>query len=1130
MSIAPLDIYRAAVERELRTGQAKEHAYRPALKTLLETLGTSLSIPVIAINDPKHIVCGAPDFNVARETPHGPLTLGYVEAKDVGVALDQVERGEQMGRYRLALDNLILTDYLEFRWYVDGAPRATARLATVGSKGLVPWADGPEQVEALLRSFLERTAPQISSPQDLAERLARMTHMIRDLIVEDFAHNTAADLLRELRQGFAQVLLPDLTVASFADMFAQTLAYGLFAARVNHRGTAPFSRRGAAAEIPRTNPFLRRLFDAITGVDLDDEPFAGFVDDLAALLAHTDIAAVLADFGKSTRQDDPVVHFYETFLAAYDPKLRAARGVYYTPEPVVSYIVRSVDEALQSHFGCPEGLADTSTVTYTHKDLAGHEQVKHSPRVLLLDPATGTATFLYAVVEHIREQFRQRNSAGMWSAYVRDGLLPRLFGFELLMAPYAVAHLKLALQLAAFDLPEEQRRVWAYDFSGSERLGVFLTNSLEEAITQSDLLMGSYISQEANAAAEIKRDRPIMVVLGNPPYSGHSANKGEWITSLVRDYYTVDGRPLGERNPKWLQDDYVKFLRFGQWRIERSGSGILAFITNHGYLDNPTFRGMRQQLLTTFTDIYLLNLHGNSKKRERPPNGGADENVFDIQQGVAIGIFIKERGKAGPARVHHADLWGPRADKYAWLEEHSMEQTTWSTLAPQAPLYLFIPQDVDLREEYERGWKITDAMPVNVLGFQSHRDHFAVAFDDDTLHQRIAHLRGTAHTDDELHSLYEVQDNRDWKLATARTQLRSDSQWESHFIRCLYRPFDRRSSYFSNIVIDRPRTELVQHLLRPNLSLNAMRQTKAATWRHALVADTPTPAVFLEIKDGSNAFPLYLYPLGETWSRAAILERELQALRKSVHAGRVAAKDYSDQEEGTRRRIKALCKEEHYARWPNLALDFIEEVSRRAGLSFVPDGASNLDTTWGPDDIFHYIYAVLYAPAYRGRYLDFLKSDFPRVPLTSDPVLFRLLVGKGKELVALHLLKAPPSGSSLIGYPVAGSDVVDPGYPRYSAPGQPAPGSDTPVEQGRVYINSAKAGAGAAQYFDGVPPDVWEFEVGGYQVCEKWLKDRRGRTLTLADLRHYQEIVAALQGTIRLMDEIDDAIAVWPLA
>ncbi len=1144
MTASPIDAYRQQIQRELQAGNATEHTHRPALKTLVESLATQ----VTATNEPKHVECGAPDFVISRKAAHGPVTLGYIEAKDVGKDLGEIERSDQLKRYLHALPNLILTDYLEFRWYVDGEHRQTALLARVGKGGkLAPEKNGAEAVPDLLTAFLSREAEPINDPKTLALRMARLTHFIRDMIVTAFEKESASATLRDLHGAFEKALIPDLPIPQFADMFAQTLTYGLFAARCNHHGPpGSFKRLGAASEIPKTNPFLRQLFETITGTALDEEPFVGFVDDLAQLLADTDIDAVLVDFGKRTARQDPVVHFYETFLAAYDPKLREARGVYYTPVPVVSYLVRSVDYLLKTRFGCANGLADTATVEYEREEENGGKLRKvkaTSPRVLILDPACGTGTFLYAVIDHIRDEFMRQGNAGMWSGYVRNHLLPRIFGFELLMAPYAVAHFKLGMQLAAHDLAPAQREKWAYDFSGGERLGIFLTNTLEEAIKKSELLLGKYIANEANAAVAIKREYPIMVVLGNPPYSGHSANRSEieihlkpgdsykvvsggplpehrvtkvvtaktaktirertFIGHLIQDYYFVDGQPLGEKNPKWLQDDYVKFIRWGQWRIERTGAGILAFITNHGYLDNPTFRGMRQSLMNLFTDIYLLNLHGNSKKKEKCPDGSPDENVFDIQQGVTLGIFVKESGKTGPAKVFHGDLWGVREGKYQRLFETDVVTTEWTELDPQSPLYLFIPQEKGLKAEYEEGWKIAHAMPVNVLGFQSHRDHFAVDFDEAVLRGRIEDLRRETKSDEELRTLYKLSDNRDWQLTVARKQVRGDKEWEQHLIECLYRPFDWRPCYFSTVAMDYPRRELLDHVARKeNLCLNTMRQTKMPQWQHAVVSDSPAPAVYVEVKDGSNLFPLYLYPKREE-TEGGQTELEVQTTHWPT------GKD---------------------GRTPNLNPEFIANLEKRLGLSFVSDSKGDLKKTFGPEDVFDYIYAVFHSPTYRTRYAEFLKSNFPRVPLTSDVKLFRSLCGLGAELVALHLLESPKLEKPIARYPVKGGNLVDKGFPKYLAPGLPEPGTGKPLKEGRVYVNKGDPQSGAAgQYFEGVPPELWNFHIGGYQVCEKWLKDRRGRTLTYQDLEHYCKVVTALSETIRLMAEIDAAIRKWPV-
>lgn len=522
-----LQDYLRAVQREYASNQATEHSYRPALKALLERIGPD----VAAINEPQRIACGAPDYALTRPSGHGPLSVGYVEAKNVGHLTPDIERTDQLQRYMRALPNFVLTDYLEFRWYVDGALRQTAKLAAPRPGHTIVRTPQADHVEELLRNFIDHPPELIRTPEALALRMARLTHIIRDIIVEAFNMDSASTLLRGWRKAFADVLIADLEqpekVGEFADMFAQTLAYGLFSARVMDTTPADFSRQEAQRLIPRTNPFLREFFADISGIRLDDEPFVGFVDDLAALLSYTDMRAVLADFGKRTRQEDPVVHFYETFLAAYDPKLRESRGVYYTPEPVVSYIVRSVDSLLMTQFGLREGLADTSKVRVANTDpslkVKGTNEARktmETHRVLILDPATGTATFPYAVIDHIRERFMERGNAGMWSTYGRDHLLPRLFGFELLVAPYAVAHFKLGLQLAGGDLPSEERAAWTYDFATNERLGIYLTNTLDAPHEFTGLpLFTQFVADETNAANRVKRDLPIMIVMGNSTYS-----------------------------------------------------------------------------------------------------------------------------------------------------------------------------------------------------------------------------------------------------------------------------------------------------------------------------------------------------------------------------------------------------------------------------------------------------------------------------------------------------------------------------------------------------------------------------------------------------------------------------------
>jgi predicted helicase len=991
--------------------------------------------------------CGAPDFIITRKkTP-----LGHVETKDIGTNLDEMERGrgpngEQFVRYRDGLANWILTDYLQFRWIVNGEKRLTVRAAELDAQGkLKTLPDGEENLARLLAAFFEQEALTVGTAKELAQRMAGMTRIVRDLIVNAFEHEKEAGWLHNWLAAFRETLIPELDEKQFADMFAQTLAYGLFAARVHAPPNKPFSREMAAYNLPKTNPFLRKLFAEIAGVDMPDA-IAWAVDDVVELLKHADMAEILTDFGKDKGKEDPVVHFYETFLAAYDPKMREVRGVYYTPEPVVSYIVRSIDHLLKTRFNRPKGLADENT--------------------LILDPATGTATFLYFVIDQIHRKFAKQ--AGAWDDYVAKHLLNRVFGFELLMAPYAVAHLKLGMQL----------QETGYKFGSDQRLGIYLTNTLEEAVKKSEHIFAGWVADEANAAARIKRDEPILVVLGNPPYSGVSANRGDWITNLVADYRKVDGQPLGEKKV-WLKNDYIKFIRFGQWRIQRTGHGILAFITDHSYLDSPTFRGMRQNLLATFDEIFILNLHGNSKRRETAPDGGVDENVFDITQGVAIALFVKFP-KKGDKGVYSADVWGERAAKYETLSESDVGTTKWRQLAPAAPFYEFVPVKRRSQKEYREGWRVTDIFPVGSNGVQTSRDDLVVDSQRDTILKRIEHFLDPNLSDAAVRAAffraksvgnYPPGDTRGWKLGEARQALRNVRQWRQAVTQYLYRPCDVRFLLYHNSMVDWPRPDVMRHLQQPNLAL--------CVGRAGLVTSGPWDLIFctrqicdhnLFYRGSSLNCPLYLYPNGET--------------------------------------PRSLFDHEN-SRRPNLSANFVDELSERLAIAFVPDGPGDLRKTIGPEDVFHYAYAVFHSPTYRTRYAEFLKIDFPRLPLTADIDLFRALAAKGADLVALHLMESPTLADFVTEFPQKGDNAVE--KIRYTE------------NDHRVWINPT-------QYFQGVPKECWEFHIGGYQVCEKWLKDRKGRKLGYEEIEHYQKIVVSLKQTIRLMKEIDVCIPGWPLA
>lgn len=1062
--IADLRRYLRDVNDTRSTGYATEHSYRAALQHLVEQFGPK---GTKAINDPTHVECGAPDFIVERQG----IPIGHIECKDVGANLDQAEKSEQLKRYRDALPNLILTDYVEFRWYHhDADTTRVAKLGRMDKSGKFTFdKSGAQWVADLLNTFFDVDAPTINNPRELAERMAAKARLLRSGIESVLDQEIVSEQLSDLLNSYREVLIGDLTPADFADMQAQTAAYGLFAAGCRHeRGAGPFTRQSAV--FAETTPFLQEVFGRIAGPNIEPR-VAWIVDDLALLLDRADMSEILKGFGSRSVEKDPVVHFYEDFLSAYDPELKEMRGVYYTPEPVVSYIVRSIDHLLRDRFGIADGLANTDKISVDASDGSEGE----SPRVLILDPAAGTGTFLREVIASIRETIKNKGLAGAWPDYVRDHLLPRLFGFELMMAPYAICHLKLALEIVGTDA--------GFTMPDSERLNVFLTNTLEEAHASSAWpLFALEIAREATEADAIKRDKPVMVVLGNPPYSGLSANKGEWIRGLLRgregeesteSYFEVDGGPLDEQTTMWLNDDYVKFIRFAQWRIERTGEGVLGFVTNHSYLDNPTFRGMRQSLMRTFDEIYLLDLHGNSKKNEQAPVGVLDENVFDIQQGVAIGLFVKlTDSDYGPARVFHADLWGERArgslgGKYGWLAARDVQSTQWAELTANSPRYLFIPRDETLSDEYEAGWGLKDAFMVSGVGITTAHDEFVVGYEREHLVNQFERFRRAERNSDGLHEGFNVRQKAGWDILQGWDNLQDVGELTDLVKSIRYRPFDKRFIFYEDKIVWRTARRVMRHMLAgPNLGIVTTRQCKG-NWS-AIVTDTIIGHKALDAYDVNSLFPLYKYLTEEQ----SVQERE-----------------------------------------PNLRDEFVEAVSSAIGLSFTPEGFGDLEKVFGPEDLFHYIYAVLHSPEYRRRYADFLKSDFPRVPIIEKRPLFAALVEQGRLLTSLHLMESV--GKDLPTYSITGSNRVD--GVRYTPPKEDALGC--------VHIN-------AAQYFEGITPETWEFTVGGYQPSKKWLDDRKNRELSYDDIVHYRRICAALAETPRIMGQIDEVIdshGGWPL-
>jgi type I restriction-modification system DNA methylase subunit len=1050
------------------TGQATEHSYRPALQMLFQSIDPTLTV----INEPKKSEAGMPDFLFQRSG----IPFGWAEAKDIDKDVIRLKgySVEQRKRYEKAYPNLIYTNGVDFEFIRDGERVHYVSIADF-LMGLQPRPERFEELERQLRLFAEQKPISIRSAAKLAETMAAKAAIIKDEIGIALADDP------EFRSGlggqyrsFKANLLPALEPDEFADIYAETITYGMFAARFHDDDLNTFSRQEAMEKLPASNPFLKGLFEYIAGPQLPKR-LTYIVDDLVQLMRASDPHSLFRDFGKFTARNDPFVHFYEDFLAAYNPKKRKSRGVWYTPEPVVDFIVRAVDDVLKTEFGLADGLADTSKVTIDWDTGQNHPKSgkprtikKEVHKVQILDPATGTGTFLAKMVQLISDRVKAR-APSKWSSYVEEDLLPRLHGFELLMASYAMCHMKLDMML-------DQT---GYKPSATPpRLSVWLTNALEPAERDVRELFFQPLAEEARGASEVKRQTPIMCVIGNPPYSGESANKGDHIRALMEAYKKEPGgnERLRERNPKWINDDYVKFIRMAEDLIGNNPSGgVLGFITNHSYLDNRTFRGMRWHLLKTFDSIHILDLHGSSIRQEIGPDGLTDKNVFDIMQGVAIIVAVKKGQGAELATVTHGDLWGPRAAKSAALWEGSVGPLSPLELPLSSPHYAFVPRDHSLEGAYNAGLSLSELMPFHSNGIVTARDGLTIDRDKDTLRERLRVF--ALGEEDIVRKLFNLgADVQDWSVPRAQADLGRPS--EDRLVNIAYRPFDINWTYYTGTsrgLHCRPRSKVMAHYIRgPNLGLLTSKTHKDAAFAHAFATSTISEAIFLSGTTASNAMnlPLYVYA---------------DEMDETGQAGMEARM-------GAPRRL-------------NLDHKLYAAICMAAGINPADQAGSCHDfrTPTGearPSEVkvFDYIYGVLHSPTYREIYSEFLKLDFPRIPYPVSPEVFRHVSEKGEQLRRLHLMEPAAIGDTPFVFEGEGDDVVASGYPKF--------------EDGKVQINKD-------QYFADVPAIAWTFHIGGYQPAQKWLKDRRGRSLSYDDIGHYQKMVKILVETDRIMREIE---------
>jgi len=997
--------YIQSISVKFSRAETSEMGYRTEFEILLKGIFESIiTLPCID-HDAKAEQGNKPDFVVLNHD----IPILYIEAKNIGVSLDRIEKSEQMARY-YGYTNLVLTDYVEFRFYRNGIRyEEPIKIANYDIKNRTI-SSIPENYEHVAKSLVEFTQTYkepIRSGKHLAKIMGGKAQRIRDNVraffISEINRNTS---LVQVYKTIKSFLIHDLTSEAFADMYAQTLVYGLFVARYYDESSKSFTRQEARDLIPASNPLLRHFFDHIVGPDFDKR-LEYIVNELCDVFSHADVHELMSQYfkidlwGKTHENPDPVIHFYEDFLKEYDPVLRKKLGAFYTPLPVVRFIVHSVDYLLEKEFGLISGLADTT------KTEAGVHRVQ--------------------ILDVIYTRLLKDKQPGRWPTYVHNDLLPRLHGFEIMMAPYTIAHLKLSM---AF------RETGFMYFN--QRLGIYLTNSLEAGIAQKDLFAGfgfaESIVEESKEASVIKNKTPIMVVIGNPPYSVSSSNKGEWIQSLVGDYKIG----LNEKNIQPLSDDYIKFIRFAEHFIEKNGSGIVAMITNNSFLDGMIHRQMRKHLLETFNDIYIFDLHGNSKKKEKALGNAKDENVFNIQQGVSINIFVRKEGeKKNLGTVYHAELYGGRENKFEALNKGNIETIKWRKLSYSEPYYFFGPKDFGSQIEYEKGFKVNDLFGVNSVGIVTSRDAFLISDDSTILKERFEDILNLDLDTKEFEEKYHLN-TKYFNSELARTKSRKNQT--AKIIKCFYRPFDIRYLLFDLNFIERGRDKVMKHMMSGNnIALVCSRQSTQTSIDNIQVVNSVIELKFNSHDRNSNIFPLYCYS-----------------------------------EDGS-------CA-------PNFKKEIVDKIERIVGKT-------------KPEDIFDYIYAVLNSLGYRGKYKEFLKIDFPRIPYPKDKTSFKKFVAFGTELRLLYLFESPKINKFITTYPIVGSDTIE----RIIYKGN------------KVFINSD-------QYFGNVSESTWDFHIGGYQPVQKWLKDRKGRVLTNGEIEHYQKMIVVLVGMEKIMKEIDRVI------
>ncbi|ELH5648238.1 DNA methyltransferase [Campylobacter jejuni] len=1028
----------------------KEHTHRTALQNLLQAIKDNqdkqnkISIKQEPNNDKEGR--GAPDFLITKDF----LTLGYIENKRVNANLDNIITSDQILKYTKLSPNIILTDYLRFILLslndkneiiickevkicsLDEIKSVIKNQSLLDTK--------TQELNELFSIFFSKIPNPINSALDFANHLSLRTRILKDELLLSSKNET----LLSLFNTFKETLYKELSYEEFCDSFAQTLTYSLFLAKLNNDTAKEIDLNNAKKFIPKSFPLIRSMSGFLDDSFENLENIKWLLEEIINIINHIDITSIIKELNKTGEKDlfnrptilsthkDPYLHFYETFLASYDPKLREVRGVYYTPAPVVIFIINAIDEALKQDFNHKKGLSEALDKNIT-----------------LLDFATGTGTFLLEAFRKALEPI-SKNSVN----YNPKVLIDKFCGFEILIAPYTIAHLKISQSFKEeFNSP----------LNDDESLKIALTNTLysksisKEQNDQNTLFTLIDLTKEFKKAQKIKEEQ-ILIITGNPPYSGASSNKGlyedeikisyglepskanlnneqkKWISSYFKEKSKQNTSTFkaiyekhkleNEKNSKVMLDDYVKFIRFAQSKIDSQESGIFAFISNNSFLDNPTFRGMRYSLMQSFDKIYILNLHGDTRKKEKAPDGSKDDNVFDIMQGVSINIFIKQNSKAKNTNIYYHDLYGKRKDKYEFLYENDLNSIKWTLVKNNEPFYLFLPQNNDLLEEYNKGISVKDIFMLSSVGIASSKDAILISTNNKKLEQQV-------------YNFY--------------------NEFDKKYIKEIaYKPFDTQKIYYDIKKVERPRIDIMEHFLGyENIGLIYDRGTNLKEISNLFISSKVIDKHLV----GANSYvsPLYLYP---TTRSKKFLKKENPNFNEENFTSKI-----ENFKESFRTFIDELYKEK-----------------------------------FSPEDILGYIYAVLFHKIYREKYLDFLKIDFPKIPFTKDKNTFKNLSKLGLKLVNLHLLK---------------NDELD--FNIGEALFKDIKNKNFKIQKIKYNKDVKELFINESLYFNKVSPEIYEFKIGGYAVLDKYLKSHKEEDI---DHKHFTLIIQTLDETLKIQDEI----------